>query len=86
MKNGAYIPIMTDAPPAPDDILNVTRCNCKISSKNPCGSNSKCSCRANVLLCVPACGDCRGVDCSNCGDFIEEEDDTENEDLPDILF
>ena len=27
MKNGAYIPIMTDAPPASDDILNVTKCS-----------------------------------------------------------
>ena len=31
VEGGSYVPIMTDEPPAPNDILNVIRCNCKVS-------------------------------------------------------
>ena len=40
------------------------RCNCKLDSRNPCGTNL-CSCRKNGLKLVPACGDCRGDSCNN---------------------
>ena len=52
LENGRYVPITTAEPPAPSDILKVIRCNCKTSSKSPCGLNSKCSCRASGLKCV----------------------------------
>ena len=48
IQGGSYVPIMTDEPPVPYDILNVIRCNCKVTSKIPCGLNI-CSCRANGL-------------------------------------
>ncbi len=33
------IPIMTDIEPAPEDLLKFIRCNCKMSSRNPCGGS-----------------------------------------------
>jgi hypothetical protein len=57
-------PLKTDLEPAPKKLLQFIRCKCKMSSSNPCGTNS-CSCRKNGLHCVAACGDCRGMDCSN---------------------
>ena len=49
---------------APPGLLKIIRCNCKASSRNPCNSRM-CSCFANGLTCVSACGDCRGTSCSN---------------------
>lgn len=64
LDGSVLVPIMTDEAPAPDELLNIVRCNCQMTSKNPCGG-SRCSCRANGLKCVPACGDCRGTECQN---------------------
>ena len=52
---------MTGESPAPDELLNIVRCNCQMTSKTPCGG-SRCSCRSNGLKCVPACG----TECQNC--------------------
>ena len=60
---------------APSDLLKVIRCNCKISLRNPCGSGL-CSCRTNSLSCVAACGDCKGINCSN----VSQEKDIGEED------
>ena len=37
-------PIMTDLPAAPETLLKFVRCKCKLTSRNPCGTNA-CSCR-----------------------------------------
>jgi hypothetical protein len=75
------IPIRTDLPPAPDFLLKVIRCNCKTSSRNVC-LTKLCSCIKNGLICVPACGGCKGVACNNKQDeqavLEEEEDDYTN--------
>ena len=63
------MPIMTDLDPAPDNMLKFIRCKCKVSSRNPCGTNV-CSCRKNGLKCVPACRDCRGETCNNSEQII----------------
>ena len=76
IEGGSYVPIMTDKPPAPNDILNVIRCNCKVTTKNPCGSNI-CSCRASGLNCVAACGDCRGSECRNLSEIVLEDEHLE---------
>lgn len=68
------IPVMTDIGPAPETLLNFVRCKCKLSSRNPCGSNL-CSCRRNGLKCVTACGDCRGENCKNSEEITDSEDE-----------
>ena len=77
LDNASLLPIMTDKAVAPDDVLNVVRCNCKTSSRNTCGSN-QCSCRKHGLHCVSVCGDCHGKDCNNILPPTHEdvEDDT----------
>ena len=62
--NGKLAPIPTDKEVGPPNLLNVIRCRCKTSSKNPCGTNI-CSCRKHGLKCMTACGGCRGEDCNN---------------------
>ena len=57
-------PIRTTKAVAPPEILKVIKCNCKLSTKNPCGTNV-CSCRKNGIKCMPACGNCHGRDCNN---------------------
>ena len=44
----------TDLAAAPESLLKFVRCQCKLLSKNPCGTNIICSCR---LKCVTACGE-----------------------------
>ena len=86
IEDNSLRPILTDEAPAPDEILNVVRCNCSMGGKNPWGG-SRCSCVANGLKCVPACGNCRGSECLNydktVGDTnhaeLEEEEDTREE-------
>ena len=63
---------------APDDLLNVIRCNCKTTTKNPRGSRT-CSCKRNGIPCVAACGDCRGIECNNRSDQNDEDDDDDGE-------
>ena len=45
---------------APERLLKILRCNCKLN----CDSK-KCSCRKHGLLCTTCCGECRGISCSN---------------------
>ena len=54
------MPITTDLPPAPDDLLTVIRCKCKTAC-----ISSLCSCRKNNLHCVTACANCHGDSCMN---------------------
>ena len=69
---GVLIPITTELDAAPDRLLKLVRCKCKLTSKNPYGSNM-CSCRKNGLKCVTACGDCQGENCKN-SEEVEEND------------
>ena len=62
--NGSLAPVPTDKDVAPPSILKVIRCNCKITSKNQCGTND-CSCKKNGLKCMSAYGGCHGEDCNN---------------------
>ena len=60
IDDGHYEPIMSDHPPAPDELLNVVRCKCKSDCKS-----SLCSCRRNGLTCVTACAGCHRQSCRN---------------------
>ena len=69
-------PIKTDLAPAPENVLNIIRCNCKITSRNTCGT-MLCSCKSHGLPCVKACGDCRGMNCNNVSLAYATTDDIE---------
>ena len=71
------VPVMTDLPPAPDELLRVIRCNCTTDF-----STTRCSCRNHSLEWSPASGQCRGIGCSNStAADISDEDDDDDADL-----
>ena len=70
------MPIATDQVPAPEHLLNIIRCNSKLSFRYPCGGWT-CSCRSNGLKCVAADGDYRGDSCHNLTE-VDFVDDCEN--------
>ena len=70
--NSLLLPVTTDLPPAPSNLLEMIRCNCKT------GCNTlRCSCLKNGLECTSACGNCEGLSCSNAGAKVEFVDDDE---------
>ena len=71
VQNDLMEPIKADLEPAPEWLLNVIRCNCKQTTRKPCGSRL-CSCRKNGLHCVPACGGCHGEGCKN-AELLQED-------------
>ena len=77
LNDSTLIPVMTDIPSGPENLLKFVRCKCKISSRNPCGTNA-CTCRKNGLKCVTACGDCRENDCKNAEDIALDETEENN--------
>lgn len=74
LRRGQLIPVTTDIPPAPEDLLNVIRCTCK----KDC-SSGRCSCRKHGLTCTTACGECRGVSCMNTVHQLEESGESDSE-------
>ena len=78
LSNGHYCPIMTDLNAAPHNVLRLVRCNCNISKKRPCSTNT-CSCKKHGLVCVSACGNCNGIDCENCGNEVDMDDFSDQE-------
>ena len=75
--NGSFEPIDTILELGLAELLNVIRCNCKLSAKNPCGA-SNCSCRKKGLPCVTACRNCHGDICTNVSK-VEIMDKSEDE-------
>ena len=71
-KDENLVAVMTDLPPAPDELLRVIRCNCTTDR-----STARCSCRKHSLECSTACGQCRGIGCSNT-DISDEDDDDDD--------
>ena len=56
---------------APASLLKIIRCNCSGS----CGRNT-CSCKKNGLHCTLACGQCKGITCTN-GQSHDDSDSDE---------
>ena len=73
------MPILTDQPPAPEELLKMIRCN----SGSDC-SSAKCSCKKNGMQCSIACGQCHGTACSNAGEFLFADDDDDHNENIDI--
>jgi len=61
LDNGLYVPVKTDMPPAPANLLAIVRCKCKLNC-----DTRRCSCRKHGLECSVACKECKGSSCSNC--------------------
>ena len=78
LESNIWSSIMTDLDAAPENLLKFIQCKCKVSSKNPCGTNL-CMCRKNGLKFVPACGNCRGEACNNSEENVLEEEVTSND-------
>ena len=62
-------PVKTSLAPAPDQLLKIIRCNCKLN----CDSK-KCTCRKHGLECSNGCGNCKGISCSNSPTFTDLHD------------
>lgn len=62
------------------NLLKCVSCKCKLSSKNPCGSNT-CTCRMHGLKCVTACGECWSEGCKNAEEIIYDEDSVDSDDI-----
>ena len=60
IKNGKMMPVMSDLPPAPDRLLKIIKCNCRVNC-----DTKRCSCRKHGLSCTAGCGECKGTSCSN---------------------
>ncbi|XP_065915240.1 uncharacterized protein [Dysidea avara] len=68
--DGTLMPLFTDLPPAPDDLLKIIRCNCHTDC-----STMRCTCKKYNVKCSPACGNCKGTACTNVDGVILEDDD-----------
>ena len=77
---GGLMPMHTDLPPAPDELLQIIRCNCQTD----CGS-MRCTCKKHNVKCYPACGNCRGSGCMNSDNLACDEEYDELEDEDDII-
>ena len=73
-SSGQLLPIKTDMPPAPMELLRLFRCNCKTGC-----DTSRCTCRNHGLECSLACGECKGLQCSNSSNSIDDEDFSDEE-------
>lgn len=70
------VPIRMTQPAAPEQLLKVIRCNCG----GQCDKKT-CTCRKNGLQCTPACGQCRGITCTNVQQVENQDDDDWDVDL-----
>jgi len=60
VEKGFMSAIMSDMPPAPENLLKLVRCSCRTDC-----STARCSCRKHGFDCSSACGECHGTACSN---------------------
>jgi len=73
IKDNKMIPVPTDMKPAPAYLLEAIRCNCKSGCET-----QRCGCRKFGLDCSLACGECKGMHCSNViKPIIDSDSDTE---------
>ena len=73
IQAGKMAPIKTDIPPAPPELLQIIRCNCK----NNCITD-KCTCKKQILECTSVCGHFRGVSYEN-SQQPDPREDTEDQ-------
>ena len=64
LQDARMTPIKSDLPVAPERLIHIIRCNCKVTSKAPCLTVS-CSFRKHGLSCISSCRGCHGEMCEN---------------------
>ncbi|CAG2196688.1 unnamed protein product [Mytilus edulis] len=69
VEDNKLLPIRAILPPAPEKLLRIIRCNCKLNC-----DTKRCSCRKHGIDCSPACGECRGMNCSNTSNITEADE------------
>ena len=77
VNNRMLLPMLTDLPAAPEELLTVIRCNCQTGC-----STTRCTCEKHGLVCTAACGHCRGETCVNVAPVnqdYEQDDKTDEE-------
>ena len=77
VDNHMLLPMLTDLPAAPEELLTVIRCNCQTDC-----STTRCTCRIRGLVCTAACGHCRGETCVNVAPVnhdYEQDDEIDEE-------
>ena len=68
LVNGKLMPVKMLLPPAPQELLKIIRCTCKVEC------TPRCTCVTYGLKCTTICTGCRGVSCRNCLEIdIEDE-------------
>lgn len=89
VQNGIPVPVMATGVPAPPELVNVIRCQCRAEGKK-CSTVS-CSCHKEHLTCTSYCN-CHGED-QCCNPYTQktattqatEIDETEEQDLEDVV-
>ena len=76
-SEGQYRPIPSKAPIAPEALLNLICCSCSVDVEEPRHTN-KCSCLKYGFKCLPACGQCHGVGCTNSPERQDDSEEMEN--------
>ena len=74
VTESGFVPILTDLPPAPAELLKIIRCDCTTDC-----SSGHCTCRKNGMKCTLACGHCQGSACTNASAMLVEEEDSDDE-------
>ncbi|KAF7998468.1 hypothetical protein HCN44_010405 [Aphidius gifuensis] len=69
------IPIMTDEPPAPEQLCEMISCGCTMKCQT-----TKCKCKKTGLPCSTRCKGCQGIGCANasnnCNIFLTDRNET----------
>ena len=64
------LPITTELPPAPAELLKVIKCSCAGSYES-----NRCTCSKNQIPCSIACKNFKGLNCSNSPSLDDNDDD-----------
>ena len=78
----AFEPVGSLEPIAPESILKFITCKCQIHTTEESCENNRCTCRKYGVPCIPACGKCHGLNCSN-SPAQQDEKELMNVDTPD---
>lgn len=72
-KEDILMPVLTENPVAPETLLELVSCGCKVGCQKNCG------CRKLGLHCTVICSGCHGQTCSNIPQHEDESNDIDNE-------